>query len=61
MLQKLPGVTLRNYRRVLAQCECLADLAHMTLPGIQSMLGDAKQGASLFEFLHARCPTVTAS
>ena len=48
----------RNYRSVLRRCAKLADLCTMPLEDIQAMLGDSRQGKSLYEFLHAQCPTV---
>jgi len=58
MLKKLPGITDKNYRSVLKRCSQLADLGDMPLEEMQAMLGDSRQGKSLFEFLHAQCPTV---
>ena len=42
---------------MLKRCGKLADLCTLTLEEIQVMLGDSRQGKSLFEFLHADCPT----
>ena len=58
MLRRLPGVTDSNYRRVLAAPDvvCLADLAELTMERMQEILGDPRQGRTLYEFLHAQYP-----
>ena len=58
MLRRLPGVTDSNYRRVMTApgITCLADLADVTMERLQEILGDPRQGRTLYEFLHAQYP-----
>ncbi|KAK3237889.1 hypothetical protein CYMTET_52064, partial [Cymbomonas tetramitiformis] len=57
LLRRLPGVTEKNFRAVLTRCDTLADLAAMTPAQLQELLGDARQGKMLHDFLHAQAPT----
>uniref|UniRef100_A0A182W0P9 DNA repair endonuclease XPF n=1 Tax=Anopheles minimus TaxID=112268 RepID=A0A182W0P9_9DIPT len=51
-LQKLPGITARNVRRVMRQCSSLRDLTQKTEVELEEMLGGQALAKQLWEILH---------
>lgn len=55
-IQRLPGVTPRNFRGLLRGISRVSDLATLSEEELARLLGDARQGKTLHEFLHAPFP-----
>ena len=49
VLRALPGITSKNYKRVMTQVENLKELSEMTLEQCQKLIGD-NNGKMLYEF-----------
>ena len=56
VLQRLPGITESNYRKLLSAIECLADLTDLSKEDLTTILGDQRQAKTLHEFIHAPFP-----
>ena len=58
VLRKLPGVTESNYRAIMNECACLADLAAIPVERLEQIMGSKKLAGMLRGFLDAPCPRV---
>jgi DNA excision repair protein ERCC-4 len=56
MLQRLPGITVHNYRRVLAECGSLSELFRMTEAQLTPLLGNAPDAKRLHKFVNQLAP-----
>ena len=56
LLMRLPGVGARNYRKVLAGCGSLADLATLSEAELAQLLGSATDAKKLSNFLNRPAP-----
>ena len=61
VLRRLPGVTAANMWTILGRCEKVADLCGFSMEDLVGLLGSRKNAAQLFEFLHAKTPTMAAA
>uniref|UniRef100_A0A0D3FCK7 ERCC4 domain-containing protein n=1 Tax=Oryza barthii TaxID=65489 RepID=A0A0D3FCK7_9ORYZ len=57
-LRRLPGVTDSNYRRIMEECNSLAELALLPVERLSELMGTQKGARMLKEFLDAKCPTM---
>uniref|UniRef100_A0A0E0K7G9 ERCC4 domain-containing protein n=1 Tax=Oryza punctata TaxID=4537 RepID=A0A0E0K7G9_ORYPU len=57
-LRRLPGVTDSNYRRIMEECNSLAELALLPVERLSELMGTQKGARILKEFLDAKCPTM---
>lgn len=57
-LRRLPGVTGSNYRAIMDNCDCLADLALLPLEKLTELMGGQKAAKTLRDFLDAKYPTL---
>ena len=56
MLQRLPGITAHNYRRVMRGVSCLADLCTMDEAQLVQLLGNSTDAKRLYRFLNQPAP-----
>ena len=56
VLLSLPGITVHNYRSVIAEVENIAELSSMTEAQLAKLLGQAN-GKKLFEFFREKLPS----
>lgn len=57
-LRRLPGVTDSNYRAIMDECKCLADLALVPVERLAELMGGHKAAKTLRDFLDAKYPTL---
>lgn len=57
-LRRLPGVTDSNYRAIMDECKCLADLALLPDERLAELMGGHKAAKTLRDFLDAKYPTL---
>lgn len=57
-LRRLPGVTDSNYRAIMDECNCLADLALLPVEKLADLMGGQRAARTLREFLDAKYPTI---
>ncbi|KAF5400318.1 DNA repair endonuclease XPF [Paragonimus heterotremus] len=55
MLLKLPGVSWKNYRRIMNNVSSLYELAHCDLERLVEILDSRECATKLYNFLHADC------
>ncbi|KAF6772721.1 hypothetical protein AHF37_08635 [Paragonimus kellicotti] len=58
MLLKLPGVSWKNYRRIMNNVSSLYELAHCGLERLVEILDSRECATKLYNFLHADCETL---
>ena len=56
LLRRLPGITDRNYRKVIAKVDSIRTLCDMSEEEIAAVLEDARQAKTLYTFLHTPFP-----
>ncbi len=56
LLRRLPGITDRNYRKVMRKVESIEKLCGLTEEEIADVLEDARQAKTLHTFLHSPFP-----
>jgi ERCC4-type nuclease len=56
LLLSLPGITVHNFRSVMAEVENIAELSTMTETKLGKLLGQAN-GKKLFEFFREKLPS----
>lgn len=56
LLRRLPGITERNYRKVMHKVESIEKLCGLTEEEIADVLEDARQAKTLHTFLHTPFP-----
>ena len=56
LLRKLPGITDRNYRKVIAKVDSIRKLCEMSEEEIAAVLEDTRQAKTLYTFLHTPFP-----
>ena len=56
MLQRLPGITAHNYRRVVREVSCLADLCQMDEAQLTKLLGNPQDAKRLHRFVNQPAP-----
>lgn len=56
LLRRLPGITDRNYRKVIAKVDSIRTLCDMSEEEIAAVLEDVRQAKTLYTFLHTPFP-----
>lgn len=51
-------MTDSNYRRIMEECNSLAELALLPVERLSELMGTQKGARMLKEFLDAKCPTM---
>ena len=55
LLQRLPGVSVHNYRKITRNVDCLADLFTMSESEITKLIGQT-EGKRLYKFINQPAP-----
>ena len=55
LLQRLPGVSMHNYRKITRSVNCLADLLKMSESEITGLIGKV-EGKRLYKFINQPAP-----
>lgn len=53
LLRRLPGITDRNYRKVIAKVESIEKMCDLSEEELAAILEDARQAKTLHTFIHA--------
>lgn len=56
LLRRLPGITDKNYRRVIDKVYSIEKLCDLSEAQLAEVLGDARQAKTLHTFIHAPFP-----
>ncbi|KAM9832414.1 DNA repair endonuclease XPF [Neosynchiropus ocellatus] len=52
LLLKMPGINSKNYRAIIKNADCLADVAKLSQAKLAEILGNTSNAKLLYEFLH---------